>query len=235
MPAVVAGMVLLVGAVACSSSGSSSAPTASPSTRAPSTAVSRTPSRSATGDTAGAPAGAQVLGQPHVGEPFTLTIPSGDSSPPTRMRVTVDSVTCNGLDPQVLAYAADSTGASTTPTPTPEAGKKYCVLAMTATNVGTDQANWDADNTVSLNVGGIHYQQSQDDAMHALDYEQYWHSKGQIGPAFGINPNSTGPVHGVFQIPTADTPTSVWVSSGSAIRNINGVQPGYLVALPPTQ
>lgn len=221
------GALLAVSAAACS--GSTSTP--SPSIGTSSAPVSRAPSSSAAGGTAGAPAGARVLGQPRVGEPFTLTITYSNGAPPTLLRVTVDSVTCNGLDPQVLAYAANSTGASTTSTPAPEAGKKYCVLAMTATNVGTETATWNANNTVSLNVGGVHYQQTQDDATHARDYEQYWHSKGQTGPTFGINPNSTGPVHGVFQIPTSDTPTSVWVSSGTAIRTINGVQPGYLVNL----
>ncbi|MDQ1041990.1 hypothetical protein [Streptomyces sp. V4I2] len=64
-----------------------------------------------------------------------------------------------------------------------------------------------------------------------MDYAQYWNSKGQTGPTFGINPGSKGPVHGIFHIPVGDRPTSVWVTSGTAIQTVDGVEPGYLVAL----
>ncbi|MER5217192.1 hypothetical protein ABT063_43345 [Streptomyces sp. NPDC002838] len=64
-----------------------------------------------------------------------------------------------------------------------------------------------------------------------MEYAQCWNSKGQTAPTFGINPGSKGPVRGVFQIPRNEKPTSVWVTSGTAVTTIDGVQPGYLVLL----
>lgn len=141
------------------------------------------------------------------------------------------SVDCGKpLDQAVMAYAADSVGAPTT-TPAPEAGKQFCVLTMNGTNVGKSMASWNAQNTVSLNVGDTRYTETQKDDEYATDYAQYWSSQGQTPPTFGINPGSQGPVHGVFEIPTGDKPTSVWVTAGTAIETIYGVQPGYLVLL----
>lgn len=196
------------------------------------TGTSSPPSEAATsGLDVGAPPGAQILGSFRTGEPFKLTITSSNGGRPTELEITVRSVTCGKpLDAAVIAYAADAVGAPT-PTPTPESGKQFCIVAMEAVNVGKSEAGWDADNTVSLNVGDTAYTQTQEDAGYALDYAQYWNSKGRVSPTFGINPGSKGPVHGVFQIPLGDRPTSLWVSSGTAIETFDGVQPGYLVRL----
>ncbi|MEU2232237.1 hypothetical protein [Streptomyces vietnamensis] len=105
------------------------------------------------------------------------------------------------------------------------------MLTMDAVNVGKSEASWEADNRVSLNVADTRYTMSQKDSDYTLDYDQYWNSKGQTAPAFGLNPGSKGPVHGVFQIPAGEKPTSIWVTSGTAITTIHGVQPGYLVPL----
>lgn len=141
------------------------------------------------------------------------------------------SVVCGKpLDPAVMAHAADSVGAPTA-SPAPEAGKQFCVLTMDAVNKGKSMAVWNADNTVSLNVADTRYTQSQEDSAYASDYAQYWNDKGQTAPTFGINPGSKGPVHGVFQIPAGENPTSLWVTSGTAITTIDGVEPGYLVLL----
>jgi hypothetical protein len=173
-----------------------------------------------------------VLGIVHKGEPFTITVPaSNKANEPDRWQFTVDNLVCGKpLDRAIMAYAAESVGAPT-PTPSPEAGNQFCVLTMKAVNAGKSMASWDANDTVSLNVGDIRYTESQRDADYALDYAQYWNSKGQVAPAFGINPGSQGPVHGVFQIPADSQPTSVWVTSGTAIETIDGVQPGHLVQL----
>ncbi|MDH2393747.1 hypothetical protein QCN29_34295 [Streptomyces sp. HNM0663] len=214
----------LAGATACAGSSSDTDSTPTSTSSAPSEVAS-------TADTIGAPPGAQVLGRPRKGEPFKITIDFKDTRQLDEFQITVRSVTCGKpLDPAVLAYAADSIGAPT-PTPTPESGKQYCVVAMEALNVGKQKSNWNADNTVTLNVGDVAYSQTQKDAAYALDYAQYWNSKGQTGPTFGINPGSKGPVHGIFQIPADEQPTTVWVTSGTAIQTIDGVEPGYLVQL----
>nr|WSW66842.1 hypothetical protein OG461_11915 [Streptomyces sp. NBC_00995] len=182
--------------------------------------------------TADAPAGAEVLGTVRVGEPFTVTVlATNTTEDPNRWKFTVQSVVCgNPLDPAVMADAADSVGEPTA-TPAPEEGKQFCVLTMNAVNVGHAEDSWEVSNHVSLNVGDTQYTESDTDADHALDYAQYWQGKGKVGPAFGLNPGSRGPVHGVFQIPTGDEPTSVWVTSGTAIETIDGMEPGYLVRL----
>lgn len=209
----------LVGPTACS--GNSSSP---PHTSSPASTSSPPPAAANTGSTtAGAPPGAQILGTPRKGEPFTITIADGGNAQPTMLQITVDSVTCGQLDAAVLAFASV--------TPTPESGKQYCAVAMEVVNVGNSMAVWDASNKVSLNIGATEYTETQADGDLAGDYEQYWYSKGQVGPAFGINPGSKGPEYGVFEIPVGAAPTSLWVSSGSVIQNINGVQPGYLVLL----
>ncbi|MFM9812891.1 hypothetical protein ACKI16_30810 [Streptomyces scabiei] len=214
--------MVLAALSACSESGANGAPDST--RRAPSKVAS-------SGATVGAPPGAQVLGTPRKGEPFKVRIAFEDTSQLDEFQITVRSVTCGKpLDPEVLAYAADSVGAPTS-TPTPEGGKQYCVVAMEVMNVGKRELIWNADNTVSLNVGDVAYSQTQKDADIASDYAQYWNSKGQTGPTFGINPGSKGPVHGIFQIPVGDRPTSVWVTSGTAIQTVDGVEPGYLVEL----
>ncbi|WP_241266787.1 DUF4352 domain-containing protein [Streptomyces scabichelini] len=156
------------------------------------------------------------------------------SDPPgatDRWQFTVRSVTCGKpMDPAVMAHAAESVG-SPAPTPTPEAGKQFCVVAIDALNAGKSEATWNADGSVSLNVGDTRYTPSNEDADYALDYAQYYADKGQTGPTYGRNPGSRGPAHGVFQIPTGQQPTSIWVTSGTAITTIDGVQPGYLVLL----
>ncbi|MEU6351025.1 hypothetical protein ABZ896_17080 [Streptomyces sp. NPDC047072] len=184
------------------------------------------------GSTAGVPLGAKVLGTVRLGEAFVFTLQTAETSgEPQRWKLVVRNVDCGKpLDPAVMAYAADSVGAPTA-TPVPDTGKQFCVLTMDGTNVGKSMANWDASNTVSLNVGDVRYTESQQDADYALDYAQYWNQQGQTAPAFGLNPGSQGPVHGVFEIPAGDKPTNVWVTAGTAIETIYGVQPGYLVLL----
>ncbi|MDQ1052014.1 hypothetical protein [Streptomyces sp. V4I2] len=217
------GVAMALGAMtACSDNDTNTAPDS------PSSAPSKVASSSAP---VGAPPGAQVLGTPRKGEPFKITISFKDTSQQDEFQITVRSVTCGKpLDPAVIAYAADSVGAPTS-SPTPEGGKQYCVVAMEAVNVGKRELVWNADNPVSLNVGDVAYSQTQKDTDIASDYAQYWNSKGQTGPTFGINPGSKGPVHGIFQIPVGDRPTSVWVTSGTAIQTVDGVEPGYLVEL----
>ncbi|MFG2503770.1 hypothetical protein ACGFSB_36845 [Streptomyces sp. NPDC048441] len=102
---------------------------------------------------------------------------------------------------------------------------------MDAVNAGKSSASWDAGGTVSLNVEDTRYTESQKDAEYASGYAQYWNGKGQTAPTFGINPGSKGPVHGVFQIPKSEKPTSIWVTSGTAITTIDGAEPGYLIPL----
>ncbi|MFE7927499.1 hypothetical protein ACFU6S_01970 [Streptomyces sp. NPDC057456] len=176
-----------------------------------------------------APPGAEVLGTVRTGEPLTVTVLARNTAnDPERWQFTVRSVTCGKpLDSAVMAYTAELVG-SPTPAPTPEAGKQFCIVAMEALNVGKSEAVWNADDTVSLNVGDTRYTQLQKDSAYASDYAQYFNSKGQSGPTFGLNPGSRGPVHGVFQIPTGQQPTSMWITSGTAITTIDGVQPGYL-------
>ncbi|MER7477425.1 hypothetical protein ABTX60_07180 [Streptomyces sp. NPDC126510] len=218
----VAAAVLLVVMAACSDN----ADQATEGTTAPITPTAPV------APTDGAPPGAEVLGTVRAGEPFTVTVEYRDpADDPDRWQFTVRSVTCGKpLDPAVMAYAAESVG-SPTPTPTPEASKQFCVVAIDALNVGKSEANWNAANSVSLNVGDTRYNQSQTDSTYALDYAQYFNSKGQTGPTFGLNPGSRGPAHGIFQIPTGQQPTSVWVTSGTALTTIDGVEPGYLVLL----
>ncbi|MFM9550823.1 hypothetical protein ACKI19_00710 [Streptomyces caniscabiei] len=191
------------------------------------------PTTTGAGPQAGVPPGAEVLGTARPGMPFTLTVLASDTAnDPHRWQFTVRSVVCGKpLDHAVLAYAADAVG-SPTASPTPESGKQFCVLTMEAVNVGKSMASWNASNKVSLNVVDTRYPESQRDADYALDYAQYWNSNGETAPTFGINPGSKGPVHGVFQIPAGEKPTSLWVTSGTAITTFDGVQPGYLVHLP---
>ncbi|GGL16854.1 hypothetical protein [Streptomyces flaveus] len=220
----VAAAVLLVVMAACSDNSDQAS---TKGTTAPATPTA--PSA----PTAGAPPGAEVLGTVRTGEPFTVTVvySNDPADDPDRWQFTVRSAACGKpLDPAVMAHAAESVG-SPTPTPTPEAGKQFCVVAMDALNVGKSEAVWNADGSVSLNVGDTRYTSSSEDADYALDYAQYYADKGQTGPTFGRNPGSRGPAHGVFQIPTGQQPTSIWVTSGPAITTSDGVQPGYLVLL----
>ncbi|MFD0327111.1 hypothetical protein ACFQZC_00315 [Streptacidiphilus monticola] len=174
---------------------------------------SATPSPS--GSMVGAPPGAPVLGTPAVGEPFTLTTTYAGQTQPSKLQITVKRVTCGKpLDPAVTKNAATSVGESPSAGPTPEAGKKFCVVAMSVKNVGNSETSWDSQNTVSLNVGAVLYTESSNDSRYSLDYAQYWHGQGQDGPTFGLQTNSQGPEYGVFEIPTGDTPTSLWISSG---------------------
>ncbi|MFJ5735454.1 hypothetical protein [Streptomyces microflavus] len=183
---------------------------------------------------AGAPPGAEILGRPGVGEPFTLTIGATDTARPDKFEVTVEEVRCGEpLDPAVVAHAAESVG-EPTPTPTPEGGKQYCVVALEVLNVGRSEAIWSAGDVVTLNVDDTAYSQSLADADHAYDYRQYWYSKGEAAPSFGLNPGSTGPDFGIFQIPADDEPTTVWVSSGTSLESFDGPEPGHLVQLTPT-
>jgi hypothetical protein len=226
-----AAAVFVVVMAACSGNGdqSSAGESTPPGSMTSATGVPTPPTA---GPTEGAPPGAQVLGTARVGESFAVTVlTSSTTADPDRWQFTVRSVTCGKpLDRAVMVFAAESVG-SPTATPAPETGKQFCVLTMDAVNVGKSMAVWNADSTVSLNVQDTRYTQSQKDAAYALDYAQYWNSKGQTAPTFGLNPGSRGPVHGVFQIPNADKPTSIWVTSGTAIETIDGVQPGYLVRL----
>ncbi|MER5741010.1 hypothetical protein ABT117_35825 [Streptomyces sp. NPDC002262] len=173
-----------------------------------------------------------MLGTARLGQAFTVTVLASDTADdPHRWQFTMREVVCGKpLDPAVMAYAADSVGAPT-PTPSPEAGKQFCVVTMDAVNVGKSEASWDADDRMSLNVADTRYTMSQKDSEYSSDYDQYENSKGRTAPVFGLNPGSKGPVHGVFQIPAGEKPTSVWVTSGTAITTIDGVQPGYLVLL----
>ncbi|GAA4300102.1 hypothetical protein BJY14_007840 [Actinomadura luteofluorescens] len=207
---------------ACGSEPNETSP--APSDTSPSTSRTNT-------TTPGAPPGAKVLGTPRKGQPFTLTTTYTDTPEPTKLQITVTSVTCGKpLDKSVLAYAASSIGTST-PTPKPESGKQYCVVVLDTVNIGNREIIWDTTDTVSLNVGATRYTQSQDDANHAGDYGQYLASKGRTGPSFGLNPGSKGPAPGVFQIPAGSTPSTLWVTSGTAIETIDGIEPGYLVKL----
>lgn len=209
-------------AVACSNGGDGGSSPASP----PVTTRASVPP--------GAPPGAEILGTARPGEPFTFAVTvlaSNTTNDPSMWQFTVRTVVCGKpLDPAVMAHAADSVGAPTQ-SPTPEAGKQFCVLTMDAENVGKSSAVWDADDRVSLNVGDTRYIMSQQDSGHSSDYDQYWIDQGQTSPVFGLNPGSRGPVHAVFQIPASEKPTSLWVTSSTAITTIDGVEPGYLVDL----
>ncbi|NUW04543.1 DUF4352 domain-containing protein [Streptomyces sp. CAI 127] len=175
----------------------------------------------------GAPPGAEILGRPAVGEPFRLTIDYSDTSALDEFEVTVEDVTCGEpLDPKALAHAADP-GTE----PPPEEGKQYCVVSMEVLNVGKREADWSADDAVTVNVDDTAYSPTESDNELAGLYAQYWSDQGKTDPSRGINPGSKGPEHGIFQIPVGDEPTTVWVASGNLLQTINGVEPGYLVQL----
>ncbi|MFI6552970.1 DUF4352 domain-containing protein [Streptomyces griseus] len=182
--------------------------------------------------TEGVPPGARVLGSPSQGEPFDVTVVASDTTDdPSRWRFTVTDVTCGKtLDPAVTSAAAESNGSTASP-PAPEPGKQFCVMAVDVENIGKKQSVWDTSGTVSLNVGDTRYTQSQTDDGYASDYAQYWQDKTNTVAAFGVNPGSKGPTHGVFQIPEGDKPTTAWFTSGTAIDTFDGTQPGYLVTL----
>ncbi|OCC11725.1 hypothetical protein [Streptomyces sp. PTY087I2] len=208
-------MVTACGAAA--SSGTSSSP------------GSAVPAAATTGDPdVGAPPGAEVLGRAAVGEPFKLTIDSSGEARPDEFEITVEGVTCGEpLDPKVLAH--DSLSAPTEP-PTPEDGKQFCVARMEVLNVGKGEARWTADDTVTLNVDDTAYSQTRNDVQLTSAYEEYWYDQGKPRPSFGLNPASKGPVNAVFQIPTADEPTSLWFAAARWLE-LTGPEPGYLVQL----
>ncbi|WP_326790551.1 DUF4352 domain-containing protein [Streptomyces sp. NBC_00151] len=228
-------VVFLVLVAACSDSSDQASAGGTTSPDRPSVPSSTLSASSAvSNDTDGAPPGAKVLDTVKTGEAFTVTVLASNTvDDPARWQFTVRSVECGKpLDSAVINYTADSVGSPTpAPAPTPESGKQFCVLTMNARNVGKSEAVWDASDKVTLNVGDTRYKQSQKDSQYASDYAQYYNDKGQVGPTFGLNPGSQGPVHGVFQIPTGQKPTSIWVTSGTAIITIDGPEPGYLVLL----
>ncbi|MBM7054635.1 hypothetical protein [Streptomyces durocortorensis] len=202
---------------AASSSGTASSP------------GSAAPAAATTDPDAGAPPGAEVLGRPAVGEPFKLTIGYSNTSALDEFEVTVDEVRCGEpLDPKALAHAADP-GTE----PPPEEGKQYCVVSMEVRNVGKSEADWSADDAVTLNVDDTAYSPTQSDNELAGLYAQYWSDRGKTDPSFGINPDSRSPEHAVVQIPAGDEPTTAWVASGNLLETIDGPEPGYLVQLDP--
>ncbi|MEU3319963.1 hypothetical protein [Streptomyces sp. NPDC006785] len=189
------------------------------------------PAAATGGPDVGAPPGAEILGRPAVGEPFTLTIGSSDEARPDEFEITVEDVTCGEpLDPKVLAHAAESVG-EPTENPAPESGKQFCVVALEVQNVGRSEAIWSVDDTVTLNVDDTAYSQSQTDDSYASDYADYWSDQGEPGPAYGLNPGSRGPEHGIFQIPSDDEPTTLWVASSDWLESFDRPEPGYLVQL----
>ncbi len=103
---------------------------------------------------------------------------------------------------------------------------------MEVMNVGKSEADWSADDAVTLNVDDIAYSPTQSDNELADLYAQYWSDQGKTDLSSGINPGSRSPEHGVFQIPVGDEPTTAWVS-GNLLETIDGVEPGYLVQLDP--
>ncbi|MFG3404145.1 hypothetical protein [Streptomyces sp. NPDC048142] len=178
----------------------------------------------------GAPPGAEVLGRPMTGEPFKLTIAYSNTPKLDEFEVTVDEVRCGEpLAPEVRAHAGDRVTE-----PTPEEGKQYCVVSMEVLNVGKSEADWSADDAATLNVDDTAYSPTQSDNELADHYARYWSDQGKPDPSSGINPKSRGPEHGVFQIPVDAEPTTVWVASGNLLETIDGVQPGYLVQLNPS-
>ncbi|WP_097865610.1 DUF4352 domain-containing protein [Streptomyces sp. rh34] len=213
--------VALLTLTACSSASTGTA--SSPGSAVPAAATSSPDD--------GAPPGAEILGRPRTGEPFKLTITYSDTPKLDEFEVTVDEVRCGDpLDPKVLAHASDFV-TEPTPAPTPEEGKQYCVVTMEVLNVGKSEADWSADGATTLNVGDIAYSPTESDNELASHYAQYWSDQGKADPSAGINPGSKGPMHGVFQIPAADRPTTVWVASDHLLETIDGVEPGYLVQL----
>ncbi|WP_103533371.1 hypothetical protein [Streptomyces sp. SM11] len=217
--------VALLTVTACSSASTGTA--SSPGSTVPAAATSSPDD--------GAPPGAEVLGRPRTGEPFRLTLGSTAEQRPDEFEITVEKVTCGeSLDPEVLAHAADSVGEPTA-NPTPEDGKQFCVLSMEVLNVGKSEAVWSLDETVTLNVDDTAYSQSQSDAVYAREYADYWSEKGETGPSYGLNPGSKGPEHGVFQIPAADEPTTLWFASSRLLETFDGPEPGYLVQLNPAR
>ncbi|MEW1759570.1 hypothetical protein AB0393_24050 [Streptomyces cyaneofuscatus] len=192
--------------------------------------VGTVPAAATSSPDAGAPPGAKILGRPGVGEPFKLTIDYSNTAGLDEFEVTVDEVRCGEpLDPKALAHAAEP-GVE----PAPEEGKQYCVVSMEVTNVGKSEADWSADDAVTLNVDDTAYSPTQSDNELADLYAQYWSDQGKTDPSFGINPGSSSPEHGIFQIPVGDEPTTAWVASGNLLETIDGVEPGYLVQLDST-
>ncbi|MGW9248858.1 hypothetical protein [Streptomyces badius] len=213
-----ASVLLMVTACAAATSPDT---TSSPGTAVPAAATTTDPD-------VGAPPGAEILGRAALGEPFELTIGSSDEARPEEFEITVEDVTCGEpLDPKVLAH--DSLSAPTEP-PTPEDGKQFCVARMEVLNVGKGEARWTAEDTVTLNVGDIAYSQTRNDVQLTSAYEEYWYDQGKPRPSFGLNPASKGPVNAVFQIPTADEPTSLWFAAARWLE-LTGPEPGYLVQL----
>ncbi|MGW1338986.1 hypothetical protein ACWD7B_32370 [Streptomyces rubiginosohelvolus] len=209
-------LLMVTACAAATSSGT----TSSPNSAVPAAATTPDPD-------VGAPPGAEVLGRPAVGEPFKLTIGYSDTSALDEFEVTVDEVRCGEpLDPKALAHAADP-GTE----PPPEEGKQYCVVSMEIRNVGKSEADWSADDAITLNVDDTAYSPTQSDNELAGLYAQYWSDQGKTDPSFGINPSSRSPEHAVVQIPVGDEPTTVWVASGNLLETIDGVEPGYLVQL----
>ncbi|MZG02616.1 DUF4352 domain-containing protein [Streptomyces sp. SID5614] len=206
--------------VTACTAGTSSGTTSSPGSAVPAAATTTDPH-------IGAPPGAEVLARPAVGEPFKLTIDYSNTSALDEFEVTVDEVRCGEpLDPKALAHAADP-GTE----PPPEEGKQYCVVSMEVRNAGKSEADWSADDAITLNVDDTAYSPTQSDNELAGLYAQYWSDQGKTDPSFGINPGSRSPEHAVVQIPVGDEPTTVWVASGNLLESIDGVEPGYLVQL----
>ncbi|WGP11291.1 hypothetical protein [Streptomyces sp. SH5] len=213
-------LLMVTACAAATSSGT----TPSPGSAVPAAATTTDPD-------AGAPPGAEILGRAAVGEPFELTIDSSDGTRPDEFEITVEDVTCGKpLDPEVLAH--DSLSAPTEP-PTPEDGKQFCVARMEVLNVGKGEARWTAEDTVTLNVGDTAYSQTPNDVQLTAAYEEYWYDRGKPRPSFGLNPASKGPVNAVFQIPTADEPTSLWFAAARWLE-LTGPEPGYLIRIQST-
>ncbi|MGW0644629.1 hypothetical protein [Streptomyces badius] len=212
-----ASVLLMVTACAAATSPDT---TSSPGSAVPAAATTTDPD-------VGAPPGAEILGRPAVGEPFKLTVDYSNTSALDEFEVTVDEVRCGEpLDPKALAHAA-TPGAQ----PKPEEGKQFCVVGMEVRNVGKSEADWSADEAITLNVDDTAYSPTQSDNELAGLYAQYWSDQGKTDPSFGINPGSTSPEHAVIQIPVDDEPTTAWVASGALLETIDGVEPGYLVQL----
>ncbi|WP_091553322.1 hypothetical protein [Micromonospora pattaloongensis] len=139
-----------------------------------------------------------------VGQPFEYTQTFSDNSPPVQWRITVTKLVCGIKSIPHAAANPKWQGESDVPeyiTATPEAGKEFCRVDATLTNIGkTPGSSMDFADVV-LDKGQFASSSSDEEATGNLN--------NLLNEDTTTNPRATVKAARVWSVPTGSTPVAV--------------------------